>query len=73
MQTFNFFLVVVGFLVAAYASLLEKRRAGAVAVSLLGAWLSFWFNRIDYRTRQLVKASELRSSCVRRDWLNHPA
>jgi hypothetical protein len=58
MQTFNFFLVATAFLIAGYASLLEKHRGGAFGVSLLGAWLAFWFNRLDARSRQLVKASE---------------
>jgi hypothetical protein len=58
MQTLNFFLVATAFLIAGYAALLEKHRAAAVCVSLLGAWLAFWFNRLDNRSRQLVKASE---------------
>jgi hypothetical protein len=58
MQTFNFFLVATAFLIAAYASLLEKHRAAAVGVALVGAWVAFWFNRLDCRTRQLVKAGE---------------
>jgi hypothetical protein len=58
MQTFNFFLVATAFLVAAYASLFEKRPAAACIVALLGAWMAFWFNRLDYRNRQLVKAGE---------------
>lgn len=58
MQTFNFFLVVTAFLFAAYSTLLEKNPATALGVALLGAWLSIWFNRLDSRTRQLIKAGE---------------
>jgi hypothetical protein len=58
MQTFNFFLVATAFLAAGYASLLEKHRGAAFGVALLGAWLTFWFNRLDIRTRQLIKAGE---------------
>ena len=57
MQTFNFFLVATAFLIAGYASLLEKHRGAAFGVALLGAWLTFWFHRLDTRSRQLVKAS----------------
>src|SRR5215813_10655336 len=58
MQTFNFFLVATAFLFAAYATLLEKHRGAALGVCLVGAWLALWFNRLDSRTRQLVKAGE---------------
>jgi hypothetical protein len=58
MQTFNFSLVATAFLVAAYGAVLEKRPYAAVVIALLGAWLSLWFNRLDRRTRQLVKAGE---------------
>jgi hypothetical protein len=37
MQTFNFFLVATAFLIAAYASLLEKHPFAAVAVALVGS------------------------------------
>src|SRR4051794_38095729 len=59
MQAFNFFLVATAFLVAGYASLLEKYRGAAFCVALLGAWVAFWFHRLDMRSRQLVKAGEL--------------
>ncbi len=58
MQTFNFFLVATAFLVAAYAGLIEKYPIPAGLVALLGAWLAYWFNRLDYRNRELVKAGE---------------
>ena len=58
MQSFNFFLVATAFLIAAYASLLEKHRIAAIGVALIGAWLAFWFNLLDARARQLVKAGE---------------
>jgi hypothetical protein len=58
MQTFNFFLIATAFLIAAYASLLEKLPLAALAVSLVGAWIAFWFTRLDNRTRQLIDAGE---------------
>lgn len=58
MQTFNFFLVATAFLIAAYASLLEKHHWAAFGVALLGSWLAVWFYRLDMRSRQLVKAGE---------------
>jgi hypothetical protein len=58
MQTFNFFFVATAFLVAGYASLFEKNHKVACVVALLGAWVAYWFNRLDYRNRQLVKAGE---------------
>jgi len=58
MQTFNFFLVATAFLMAAYGSLLEKHPLAAAAVAVVGAWLAFWFTRLDARMRQLVKAGE---------------
>jgi hypothetical protein len=58
MQTFNFFLVATAFLIAGYASLLEKYHWAAFAVALLGSWLALWFYRLDSRSRQLVKAGE---------------
>src|SRR5437773_1673680 len=58
LQSFHFFLIATAFLVAAYATLLEKRPGAAFAVGLLGAWVSFWFNRLERRTKQLVKAGE---------------
>jgi hypothetical protein len=64
MQTFNFFLIATAFLVAAYASLLDKDRWAATVIALLGGWIAFWFTRLDIRTKQLVEAGEavLRSS-----------
>ncbi len=54
MQTFNYFLVATAFLFSAYGSLLKEYRPAAVVVALLGAWLAFWFRRMDVRTRQLI-------------------
>jgi hypothetical protein len=58
MQTFIFFLVATAFLIAAFAALIEKLPLPAIAVALVGAWISFWFTRLDSRTRQLIKAGE---------------
>lgn len=58
MQTFNFFLVSTAFLIAAYAALLEKLPLAALTVALVGAWIAFWFTRLDNRTRQLINAGE---------------
>jgi hypothetical protein len=58
MQTFNFFLVASAALIAAYASLLEKYHWAALVVGLVGAWISYWFTRLDGRTRQLIEAGE---------------
>lgn len=58
MQAFNFFLVATGFLVAAYASALPKLPLVACGVALLGSWMTFWFSRLDTRSKELVKAGE---------------
>jgi hypothetical protein len=58
MQAFNFFVVATAFLIAAYASLLDKEPAAAAVLATIGAWLAFWFNRLDARSRQLVEAAE---------------
>jgi hypothetical protein len=58
MQAFNFFVVATAFLIAAYASILEKHPAASAVLAFVGAWLDVWFNRLDARSRQLVEASE---------------
>jgi hypothetical protein len=58
LQAFNFFVVATAFLSAAYASLLEKYPGASFIIALVGAWLCFWFNRLEARSRQLVKAGE---------------
>src|SRR5438105_2387224 len=58
MQSFNFFLVATGFLVAAYASVLKDHRDAGLGIGVFGAWISFWFRHLEYRTRQLVHAGE---------------
>jgi hypothetical protein len=58
MQAFNFFFVATAFLIAAYASVLEKYPMAAIAIAGVGAWLTFWFNLLDARNKQLVKAGE---------------
>jgi len=58
LQAFNFFVVATAFLIAAYASLLDKAPAAAAVLAMVGAWLAFWFNRLDARNCQLVEAGE---------------
>jgi pheromone shutdown protein TraB len=58
MQTFNYFLIATAFLLAAYGSLLDEHPVGAIGVAGLGAWIAWWFHRLDLRTQQLVKAGE---------------
>lgn len=58
MQCFNFFLVSTAFLIAGYATLLEKHPIAACVVAFVGAWVAYWFNRLDLRTRQLIHAAE---------------
>jgi hypothetical protein len=56
MQNLNFFLISTAFLVSSYASLLDKRPGAAGGVAILGAWIAFWFHRMDVRTKQLANA-----------------
>ncbi len=58
MQSFNFFLIATAFLVASYATLLEKNPTTAAAVAIIGALLAFFFQRLEMRTRQLIHGSE---------------
>ena len=59
MQCVNFFLVAVAFLAAAFVTALkDKHYAVAMGVGLLGAWLSWWFHRLDLRTKELVEAGQ---------------
>src|SRR5262249_17376842 len=58
MQAFNFFVVATAFLIAAYASILEKHPGAAAVLAAVGAWLTLWFNRLDARSYQLVEAGE---------------
>lgn len=58
MQAFNFFMVATAFLMAAYASVLEKHPVVAAVVAAVGAWLAFLFNRLDARSSQLVHTGE---------------
>ena len=58
MQSFSFFLIATAFLVAAYATVLKEHRDIAIGIGILGAWISLWFNRLEQRTKQLVKAGE---------------
>jgi hypothetical protein len=62
----NFFLVAVAFLAAAFVTALkDKHYAVAVGVGILGTWLSWWFHRLDLRTKELVEAA--RPSCGTRN------
>lgn len=64
MQSVNFFLVVVGFLVAGYIDAVTGSRYWvALLVSLLGVATAYLFYMLDRRTRRLVKAVENR-------WMN---
>ncbi len=59
MQAVNFFLVSVGFLTSAYSVALNaKRPEVASGVAIFGALITFYFTRLEIRTRELVKASE---------------
>jgi hypothetical protein len=52
------FFVATAFLVAAYATLLEKHPPAAFILAFVGAWLTFWFNRLETRSCQLVQTGE---------------
>jgi hypothetical protein len=54
MQTFNYFLISTAFLIAAYGTLLKEYAPASIAVALAGAWLAYWFRRLDVRSRQLI-------------------
>lgn len=58
MQTFNFFLISAAFLLAAYGTLLNSFHWAALGVAVLGVWATYWFNRLDSRTKELIKAGE---------------
>lgn len=58
MQTFNFFLVATAFLVAGFGAVVERHPPLGVGIGVLGAWISLWFNRLEQRSKQLVKAGE---------------
>ena len=59
MHCVNFFLVSVAFLAASYVTALTNKFSGVgVGISVLGVLVSFWFHRLDLRTKELVKAGE---------------
>lgn len=59
MQGVNFFLVASAFLVSAFGSAVTSGvYVVAIGVGLLGSWVSLWFNRLDRRASELVKAGE---------------
>ena len=59
MEGLNFFLVASALLVSAFgAAVTAKMDAVAMGIALLGSWVSLWFNRLDRRANELVKAGE---------------
>lgn len=59
MQCINYFLVAVALLVAAYGTAIkEERHAIAFVIALLGVLFSASFNRLETRTKDLVKLGE---------------
>jgi|SRR5271165_1775422 len=59
MQSVNFFLVAAAFIAGSYVSAMVGGRSGlAVGLSLLGAFSSLIFYRIERRVRGLIKAAE---------------
>lgn len=59
MQGVNFFLIASAFLVSAFGTAVTSRvYVVAIGVGLLGSWVSWWFNRLDRRANELVKAGE---------------
>jgi hypothetical protein len=73
MQSFNFFLVATAFLVAAYATVLKERAEVATVAAILGAWIAMWFNRLERRTKQLVRPGKRHSRRPSSAWLRWPA
>ena len=58
LRAVNFFLIAVAFLVTAYVTALEKNPPLAIAVGVVGLFVTFAFNRLELRIRELVKAGE---------------
>lgn len=59
MQAVNFFLVTIGFLTSAYSFALNADRPEVAAViGLIGGLVTFYFRRLEVRTKELVKAGE---------------
>jgi hypothetical protein len=58
MQTFHFFLIATAFLFAAYGTTFDKNHWVAMGTAIVGAWIGFWFTRLDNRTKQLIEAGE---------------
>lgn len=59
MQAVNFFLIAITFLSGSYVSAVAGNRPGlAIGISLLGAFSSFIFYRIERRVRGLIHAAE---------------
>ena len=57
MQCVNFFFVAVAFLATAYGTALTKDlHELATGICVLGVLISYWFHRLDQRTRDLVDA-----------------
>jgi hypothetical protein len=59
MDGVNFFIVASALLVSAFGAAVTARMdAVAMGIGLLGSWVSLWFNRLDRRASELVKAGE---------------
>lgn len=58
LRALNFWIVAMAFLTAAYVSTVETEPAMASVVAALGALVSIGFQRLERRTRELVKLAE---------------
>lgn len=58
MHAMDFFLIAAAFLTTAYVTVLSSSPLVAVAVAVIGVTISFAFNRMEIRSRQLVKRGE---------------
>lgn len=59
MQCVNYFLLAMAFMTTAYVtSFISSHYWAAFCVALLASWFSLCFNRLEHRTKTLVKAGE---------------
>jgi len=59
MDGVNFFIIASALLVSAFGTAVTSRMdVVAMGIGLLGSWVSLWFNRLDRRSSELVKAGE---------------